>query len=103
MLAADVTAGADGRPLWEDGHRWALFVESPRNERTMLYAAFVPNGRALAAILQPDDGGRRRVLVEERSATQLNVYEIEYAGPGRARLSSASFSQIERWLESPVR
>jgi hypothetical protein len=98
VLAADVELGTGGEPLWEDGHRWGLYVESAGGERTMLYSAFVPNGRPVAAILQADDGGRRRVLVEERTASQLVVYEIEYAGPGQARLSSAAFSQVERWL-----
>lgn len=97
VLAADVAFGPEREPLWEDGHRWALFVEPDRGARTMLYSAFVPNGRPTVAILQPDDRRRRRVLVEERAATELRVYEIEYAAQ-RARLSSALFSQVERWL-----
>jgi hypothetical protein len=98
VLASDVELGRDDQPLWEDGHRWGLYAEGAGGERTLLYSAFVPNGRASAAILQPDDRGRRRVLVEERSASQLIVFEIEYDGPGKARLSSAAFSQVERWL-----
>src|SRR5687767_11340541 len=28
VLASEVEMGTDGQPLWEDGHRWALLVES---------------------------------------------------------------------------
>ena len=98
MLAADAELGGGNIPLWEDGHRWGLLVESDRGERTLLYGAFVPNGRASAAVLQPDSDGRRKVLIEERRASELRVFEVEYRGPGKVRLSSAWYSQVEGWL-----
>ena len=88
MLAADAEVRPDGMPLWEDGHRWALFAESAAGERTLLYGAFVPNGFAEAAVLQPDDQGRRRVLVQERTPEQVRSLDIEYRGPGEARSAS---------------
>ena len=103
VLAADVELDMRGNPLWEDGHRWALYVESESGKRTLLYAAFVPNGRATAALLRADDRGRRLVMIEERAASQLVLYEVEYESPGKARLSTAFYSQVERWLSPPPR
>jgi hypothetical protein len=97
-IAADVTLASDGRPLWEDGHRWAVYVEAPEG-RTLLYAAFVPNGFAEAAALAPDDRGRRRVLIQERTPSQLRSLEVAYEGPGAARSSSGAYYQLDTWLE----
>jgi hypothetical protein len=98
VLASDVEVRSDGVPLWEDGHRWALFAETPAGERTLLYSAFVPNGFAEAAVLQPDDQRRRRVLVQERTPQQLRSLEVEYRGPGTARSSSSAYYQVESWM-----
>lgn len=98
VIASDVEVRPDGTPLWEDGHRWALFAETPGGERTLLYSAFVPNGFAEAAVLQPDDQRRRRVLVQERTPQQVRALEIEYRGPGDARSSSSAYYQVESWL-----
>jgi hypothetical protein len=98
VLAAEVEVRPDGVPLWEDGHRWALYAVSGGGERTLLYGAFVANGFAEAAVLAPDDRGRRRVLVQERTPQQVRALEIEYRGPGDARSSSAAHYQVEGWM-----
>lgn len=98
VVTADVEVRPDGTPLWEDGHRWALFAENAAGARTVLYAAFVPNGFAEAAVLQPDVQGRRRVLVQERTPRQLRSLEIEYRGPGDARSSSSAYYPVESWM-----
>lgn len=98
VMTADVEVRPDGVPLWEDGHRWMLFAETPAGERTILYSAFVPNGFAEAAVLQADDQRRRRVLVQERTPQQLRSLEIEYRGAGSAWSSSAAYYQVESWL-----
>ncbi|HEV3050258.1 MAG TPA: hypothetical protein VGX50_08130 [Longimicrobium sp.] len=98
VLAADAEVRPDGTPLWEDGHRWALFAESAAGQRTLLYGAFVPNGFAEAAVLAADAQGRRRVLVQERTPQQVRALDIEYRGPGDARSASSAHYQIEGWL-----
>lgn len=98
VMAADAEVTPDGTPLWEDGHRWALFAEAADGRRTLLYSAFVPNGFAEAAVLQPDAQGRRNVLVQERSPQQVRALEIEYRAPGDARSVSSAYYQIEQWV-----
>ena len=97
VIAADVRVGPGG-PLWEDGHRWAVYVEPPKGERTLLYGAFVPNGFTEAAILGADDEGKRRVLVQERTPHQMRALEVVYEEPGQARLSSGAYYQLGEWL-----
>jgi hypothetical protein len=94
VIAADVELSADGTPLWEDGHRWAVFVAGP--PVTVLYAAFVPNGHVEAAVLKPDRRGRRPVLVRERTPGQERTFVLAYDGAGSARAVSAIASSIDR-------
>lgn len=97
VLAADVSFSSRGVPLWEDGHRWAVVVEG-RRTRTLVYAAFVPNGFVEAALLEPGSDGRRQVLVQQRSSRELRAFTIAYEGPGQARSASAAYYQVESWL-----
>jgi len=99
VLSADVARDESGVPLWEDGHRWAVWVED-RGQKTILYAAFVPNGKAEAAVLIEQDSGIRHVLIEERTPQQLKVFVVAYEGPGAAKSVSASYDQVGQWLPS---
>jgi hypothetical protein len=49
-------------------------------------------------VLQADDQGRRRVLVQERTPQQVRALEVEYRAPGDARSSSGAYYQVESWL-----
>lgn len=97
VLAADVTIDARGAPLWEDGHRWAVWAQG-KGAPTLLYAAFVPNGHVEAAVLTADPQGRRHVLVQERTPGQLRALVVAYERPGAARSVSAAHYQVEQWL-----
>ena len=98
ILAADVTLDASGRPLWEDGHRWALFVDDD-GVRILFYGAFVPNGDVEAAVLEAGPTGARHVLVHERTPSQSRRFVIGYDA-GAARTVSVAGDRIERWLPS---
>jgi len=96
VIAADVHMGPNG-PLWQDGQRWAVYVEREKGERTLLYGAFVPNGFTEAALLAPDSDHRRKVLIQERTPQQVRAMEVEFT-KGKAKLSSAAYYQIGEWL-----
>lgn len=96
VIAADVAMGPTG-PLWEDAHRWAVYVEPAKGERALLYGALVPNGFAEAAVLAPDQDHRRKVLIQERTPQQVRNLEVEYH-KGKVRLSSAAYYQVGEWL-----
>jgi hypothetical protein len=97
VLAADVTLRA-GEPLWEDGHRWAVWVVPPNGARTLLYAAFVPNGSVDAAVVTSEEGRRRRVLVQETTPQSARVFVLEYQGAGKATAVSRQAHDVATWL-----
>lgn len=103
IIAADAVLGSRGQPLWEDGHRWAVYAESPAGERTLLYGAFVPNGFAQAAVVASDSEERLRILVQERTPGRIRALEVEYDAPGMARLASDVRYEIEEWLPGAAR
>ncbi|HTM01560.1 MAG TPA: hypothetical protein VL503_10615 [Candidatus Omnitrophota bacterium] len=96
VIAADVTLGPTG-PLWGDAHRWAVYVEPERGERTLLYGALVHHGFAEAAVLDPDEKGHRMVLIQERTPEQVRALEVEYR-KGKAKLASAAAYRVGEWL-----
>lgn len=96
VIAADVTLGPTG-PIWGDAHRWAVYVEPEKGERTLLYGALVRHGFAEAAVLDPDDNNHRMVLIQERTPEQVRALEVEYK-KGKAKLASAATYPIGEWL-----
>ena len=97
-LASDVTVRpATGQPIWEEGHRWAVFVDD-RGTRTLLYGAFVPHGFVECAIGIEGSDGSRAVIVQERSPRHLRVMDIAYRGRDSARLQSDAHYPLEQWL-----
>lgn len=95
VLASDVTLSG-GRPIWEDGHRWAVFVEEG-GRRTLLYGAFVPNGFVEAALGVREDGGLVPVIITERTPRSLRVLEVAYHRAGEARLRTEANFPLEQW------
>lgn len=99
VLVSDVTLDREGRPLWEDGHRWAVFVDD-EGQRTLLYGDFVPNGHVEAGVVSGAEGRARHVLVRERTPQRARTFVIAYDGPGAARGVSAAAYQVEQWVPS---
>jgi hypothetical protein len=99
VLASDVQLNPVGLPIWEDGHRWVVFIEKD-DQSTLLYGAFVPNGHAEVAVLSSDSEGRRHVLIQERTPQQTRSFVVSYEGPGIAKTVSGAYYQVEHWLPS---
>jgi hypothetical protein len=95
VLASDVSLGDDGSPLWEDGHRWAVFIDDGQMP-TVIYSAFVPNGHVEAAVAT-GEGERRGVMVIERTPARLRTVVVSYDGPGRARTVSDETREVYAW------
>ena len=84
VLISDVTLDNGGAPLWEDGHRWQLYVEESDGTVTRLYAKFIPRGRVTADVGIPSAGKELYIVVVEHSPDRIGVYEYEYRGPQTA-------------------
>ena len=75
-----------GRPLWEDGHVWQVYVEESDGVRTYIYARFVPNGTVKACLTEPAEQKNSMIILIERTPERLSTYEILYSGPGQAQV-----------------
>lgn len=71
-----------GRPLWDDGQPWQVYVEEASGERTYLYARFVQLGAVTMRIGLPERGAGATIVLLEHLPDRLSVHEIEYRAPG---------------------
>jgi hypothetical protein len=76
VLTADAALGAGGEPMWEDGQRWAVYVESADTLRTLLYARFVQFGSVEAAVTEGE--GAPHVTIIERGPHRRQAWEVAY-------------------------
>lgn len=88
VVLSDVILNRRGQPLWEDGHRWQVYVESARGERTRLYARFLPHGALTVRFIEADRGAPPRLLLLERTPFTVGAYDIRYRAPGEVTLES---------------
>lgn len=95
VLISDVSVDARGVPLWEDGHRWQVYVQEPTGERTYVYRQFLPNGKLTADVVRRESG-TRTVMLEARTPDAIRVYEVRYSGPQRIVLMNSIERPIER-------
>jgi hypothetical protein len=86
VLIADVGLDGQGTPMWEDGHRWQVYVEEQDGRRTYLYARFLPNGKLLAAVADAASGTTPAIVLLEQTRFMLGAYELAYRGPAQVAL-----------------
>ena len=96
VLIADVELDARGRPLWEHGHRWQVYVEEPDSTRTYVYARFLPNGTLEAHLARPDSVQGPTILLVERTPESLALYEVRYERAGRVAVVRRLARTLER-------
>lgn len=102
VVASDVFVTDDGEPLWDDTHRWAVYVEEDDGARTLVYSAFAPPGGVSVAVAAPAESGRRRIVVVEQSPRRGRLLLAAYAGVGRVELVAAAGEELELWVERVV-
>ncbi len=72
-----------GRPVWDDGQQWQVYIEEPDSGRTYIYAQFVQLGTVTMRVGKAVDGKPASVILIEHLPDRLGVYEIQYQAPGR--------------------
>jgi hypothetical protein len=71
-----------GRPAWDDGQPWQVYIESRDSVRSYVYAQRLQLGTLTMRVAGPDSGQPASVVLLEQLPDQLGVYEITYRGPG---------------------
>jgi hypothetical protein len=74
---------SDGRPLWEDGHAWQLYVEESDGTRTYVYTQFVPFGLVEALVTNAAPGQSPAIMLIEHTPQRVRISEIVYSGPNQ--------------------
>ncbi len=73
----------NGRPAWDDGQPWQVYVEEADGERTYLYRRFVQLGTVTMRLgLDENDEEPSTVVLIEHLPDRLQLYELDYRGPG---------------------
>jgi hypothetical protein len=81
VLISDVVLDGSGQPLWEDGHRWQVYVREADGRVTRLYARFLPNGKLTAELAMPPSGATHGIVLIEQTPSHIGVFEFRYRGP----------------------
>jgi hypothetical protein len=103
-LISDVALDAGGAPLWEDGHRWQVYVRVSDGTVTRLYARFLPNGKVTADIVAPASGTALGLALLEQTPSRIALYEFRYRGPNRVevhRRFDRAIDEERRFTGSP--
>jgi hypothetical protein len=73
-----------GRPAWDDGQPWQVYVEDGDGTRTYLFAQRLQLGTLTMRIAPGTGSEPAAVLLLEHLPHRLSVYEATYRGPGDA-------------------
>lgn len=78
-----------GRPAWDDGQPWQVYVEEADGTRTYVYARFLQLATLEVRVARPEENRPATLVLIEHLPDRLGVYEVEYGGPGRAAAAVA--------------
>ncbi len=76
-----------GRPAWDDGQPWQVYIEDAAGRRTQVYAQRLQLGTLTMRVTRAEAGEPATVVLLEHLPDQLSLYEISYAGPDAATAS----------------
>ena len=72
-----------GRPAWDDGQPWQVYIEALDGGRTYVYAQRLQLGTLSMRVGQPEAGQGSAVVLLEQLPDRISLYEVSYGGPGR--------------------
>ena len=85
----------NGQPLWDDGHRWQVYIEEHDGSVTSIYRQFLQLGRLDVFVTEPVEGQHPTVLLLESLPSRFRSYETSYqTGHVQSRL------MLERMLDT---
>jgi hypothetical protein len=75
-----------GRPAWDDGQPWQVYIESADGRRTYVYGQRLQLG-TLTMRVGLNDAGPATVVLLEQLPDRISLYEVSYSGPGRVTVA----------------
>ncbi len=83
LMARVETVG--GRPAWDDGQPWRVYVEASDGTRTDVYARRLQLATLTMRVALEEQERPASILLLEHSADRLSVYEAVYLAPGEVQ------------------
>ena len=77
-----------GRPAWDDGQPWQVYVETADGERTYLYARRLQLGTLEMRVTSASTGAPPDVVLIEHLPDRFSVFEAAYRAPGAVSTSA---------------
>lgn len=71
-----------GRPAWDDGQPWQVYVEAQDGTRSYVYAQRLQLGTLTMRVSRSQPGEPARIVLIEHLPDRLSLYEASYGGPG---------------------
>jgi len=75
-----------GRPAWDDGQPWQVYVEAADGTRTYVYSRRLQIGTLTARVGHAGAGDPAPLYLLEHLPDSLSLYEVVYQGPGRVEV-----------------
>ena len=72
-----------GRPAWDDGQPWQVYIETRDGSRTYVYAQRLQLGTLTMRLSRADQGEPASIVLLEQLPGRLSVYEAPVAPDGR--------------------
>lgn len=76
-----------GRPAWDDGQPWQVYIQAADGSRTYIYAQRLQLGTLSMRVSLAEVGRPATVVLIEHVPDRLSLYEISYAGPNRTSIA----------------
>lgn len=76
-----------GRPAWDDGQPWQVYIEAPDGGRTYVYAQRLQLGTLTMRVGSTEAGQGSTVVLLEQLPDRISLYEVSYGGPGRVTVA----------------
>lgn len=76
-----------GRPAWDDGQPWQVYIESADGRRSYVYAQRLQLGTLSMRVSLGEADRPATVVLVEHLPDRLSLYEVSYAGPDRVSVA----------------
>jgi hypothetical protein len=77
-----------GRPAWDDGQPWQVYIEAPDGRRTYIFAQRLQLGSLTMRLGQSDSQDTTTVILLVHLPDKLSLYEASYRGPSRVSVTT---------------
>jgi membrane-bound inhibitor of C-type lysozyme len=84
-----------GRPAWDDGQPWQVYIEAGTGQRTRVYAQRLQLGTLALRITAGGPGQAPAILLLEHLPDRLAIHEVRYAGPGKLTVTTPLQRQLD--------